>query len=90
MNSDVIDRNFLLQTAYSSTPELNRMNLNHSVPSYGLQQQQQHLNGGSTNINNNNNNNNESHILAELQRLNIRKPPPPYPGTFQLHFFRVT
>ena len=69
----------LFQTVYSSTPELNRMNLNHSVPNYGLQQHN-NINSQLSGLNNNN----EGHILAELQRLNLYKPPPPYPGECQI------
>ncbi len=52
-----------LQNAYSSTPELNRVNLTHQ------QQQQRHLTDSS-----------HDPIVLELQKLNLYRPPPPYPG----------
>ena len=63
--------------AYSSTPELNRMNLNHTVPQHGLQHQLSYPQGGGEgNVVAN------DQIVAELQRLNLYKPPPPYPGPY--------
>ena len=68
------------QNAYSSTPELNRMNLNNTVPQHGLQHQlsyppQAAGNGDGNAVAN-------DQIVAELQRLNLYKPPPPYPGPY--------
>ena len=52
------------ENTYSSTPELNRVNLSrHGGPA---------LSGDAT----------QDQIVAELQRLNLYKPPPPYPGPY--------
>lgn len=52
-------------SAYSSTPELNRMNLNHQVHATNYSNIQD-----------------QNQLVAELQRLNIYRPPPPYPGPY--------
>ncbi len=60
------------QGAFSSTPELNRINLNRQIPHHGLQPQQQHQQQQQ-----------QLYQAHELQRLNLYKPPPPYPGKSQ-------
>jgi len=60
--------------AFSSTPELNRINLNHHIPHHALQhqhqQQQQRLS-------------NDQLAMAEMQRMDLSKAPPPYAGEWR-------
>ena len=69
----------------TSTPELNRINLTyHHHPQQHQQQHQlaHHLPHHSNNVlSQSYNMPTQDQILAELQRLNVYKPPPPYPGT---------
>jgi hypothetical protein len=76
--------------AYStSTPELNKINQTFHQPQQQQQQQQhyQQLNASTQMLHQYASSNRIDHIqptqdqiVAELQRLNIYKPPPPYPG----------
>ena len=58
----------------TSTPELNRINMTHHSHSHQLQNHQLQNQQGYPMPT-------QDQIVAELQRLNLYKPPPPYPGT---------
>ena len=79
-SQNLTQHNHPASSMYStSTPELNRINLTyHHHP-----QQQHHLAPHHSNnvLSQSYNMPTQDQILAELQRLNVYKPPPPYPGT---------